>query len=931
MNAPMNQHNPDKKLVVRCTFNKNHKKITFQSAQRCTFDNLREKIVQCFSLSASSFDIWYKDDDGETLKIWTDDQLTGAITYFADAADDAHTSSASSIFSGRGFGSRKITLPVQIEVEYEGPSLSDTGSIASIEEYGSRNGDVGEWSSAFSARDLDDDSATVSSRDNGRLSTRSFVRNRVSSPLHGRASQLSGESSWDAFSGSTGPARSISRQDQDPFADSNGQSPNGILERLRLENDAASTDYDPLASDQRGTHWLKEQNERAKRSLGVLPASSASDESSFSLLEQEDQVGPLSLQRAPTGRYYYEYDSEASQSQMTGPEDRGFEIDPSIDGGINGKPRPTSRQWAWVTAQQDATALRPPPHTHRSDPSLETIVPAEILQNLDPPRGENLTCCSGCGRFLNYVKYVCYTCRDKETGSDISSPTSSNKGKGRDCPPFTYPPTPLQTNIYTSPLSLNFSSSSNTFVGSPSKRRPLPPQPSVSTSFATLVPPTSPRMATGYELCYECIEEVGHMHAIEAMNEPGSSPTTSNLSSSFPKDAAVQWRRAPPKQKGQLRHAYVEKIWGHNGWDDIVHTEKETEICSACSAKSSPQQMMYKCVSCERYQLCRACYSQVHDLHPVHTFLVLRGRPPSDSDVTYPKSSNDFEEPSNVHRGVECVNCRLEIVGARFHCVECASVDICSNCDSNGLPGNIDSADGGHHSSHLLIKITIPLSNSGVQSVSRKARNLWTKNPANVNRVEQATSEISSYARTVIGMGNKPESHDIPCDACQKPIIGVRYQCANCPAPQSGYNLCSSCEDASYTVHNPMHAFFKLPRPVDLPIKSSVPIIPQLYKVPAGPSSAVYDIGNPTGYLLSIIHPKVRCDCCYTEIQGAWFHCANCGKDLCSTCEKIDTHNDSHVFLVFKALVDMQILGNLIVNTEKPVPVLKNLVYTATD
>lgn len=50
-------------------------------------------------------------------------------------------------------------------------------------------------------------------------------------------------------------------------------------------------------------------------------------------------------------------------------------------------------------------------------------------------------------------------------------------------------------------------------------------------------------------------------------------------------------------------------------------------------------------------------------------------------------------------------SCRLEIVGARFHCVECESVDICSNCDSNGLPGNIDSADGGHHSSHLLIKV----------------------------------------------------------------------------------------------------------------------------------------------------------------------------------------------------------------------------------
>jgi hypothetical protein len=32
-------------------------------------------------------------------------------------------------------------------------------------------------------------------------------------------------------------------------------------------------------------------------------------------------------------------------------------------------------------------------------------------------------------------------------------------------------------------------------------------------------------------------------------------------------------------------------------------------------------------------------------------------------------------------------------------------VDICSNCESAGLPGNLDSADGGHNSSHILIKV----------------------------------------------------------------------------------------------------------------------------------------------------------------------------------------------------------------------------------
>ncbi len=54
------------------------------------------------------------------------------------------------------------------------------------------------------------------------------------------------------------------------------------------------------------------------------------------------------------------------------------------------------------------------------------------------------------------------------------------------------------------------------------------------------------------------------------------------------------------------------------------------------------------------------------------------------------------------------LSCLLDIVGARFHCAICDSVDICANCESAGLPGNLDSADGGHTSSHILIKVCHP-------------------------------------------------------------------------------------------------------------------------------------------------------------------------------------------------------------------------------
>jgi hypothetical protein len=42
------------------------------------------------------------------------------------------------------------------------------------------------------------------------------------------------------------------------------------------------------------------------------------------------------------------------------------------------------------------------------------------------------------------------------------------------------------------------------------------------------------------------------------------------------------------------------------------------------------------------------------------------------------------------------------------------------------------------------------------------------------------------------------------------------------------------------------------------------------------------------------------------RIVGKWYRCAFCAKDLCADCEEIDTHNNTHIFLVFKAPVDMQ-------------------------
>lgn len=95
------------------------------------------------------------------------------------------------------------------------------------------------------------------------------------------------------------------------------------------------------------------------------------------------------------------------------------------------------------------------------------------------------------------------------------------------------------------------------------------------------------------------------------------------------------------------------------------------------------------------------------------------------------------------------------------------------------------------------------------------------------------------------------------------------------------------------------------------------------YKQPAGPppdsrimsldpkgGSLVFEVHvvvshTFAAYLKDLLHSTAVCDRCMTCIQGAWFRCAYCGKDLCDACEELDNHNDTHLFMVFKAPVDM--------------------------
>lgn len=124
---------------------------------------------KCFSLYQTGYDIVWTDDEGDKCSIREDSDLDEAISYFgSEGAEPPGPSNMSVSSSGRSSsGSRKITIYVDICIDYDGPSLSETSSIASREEFevGDNQSD---WDlSNLSRSELEDDEVTVSSKDTG--------------------------------------------------------------------------------------------------------------------------------------------------------------------------------------------------------------------------------------------------------------------------------------------------------------------------------------------------------------------------------------------------------------------------------------------------------------------------------------------------------------------------------------------------------------------------------------------------------------------------------------------------------------------------------------------------------------------------------------------------------------------------------------------
>jgi hypothetical protein len=270
-------------------------------------------VEQCFSLYASPFVVSYKDDDGEVTDINSEEDLTEAIQYF-HSGDDGPISSSASAYSSRSSSSsgRKIVLRVDVHVDYDGPSLSDTASLSSLEEYKDRKVNGSELSFSLSSESgssslmkfkqnvepEEEAKTTIATQSTGGMNSGTTPRagDEPKGPTglqtQSQVGSMASTNSFSLLQRSGGPTRvpshqtlpplsteSVAQQQQDDLATTVD-----VFERLKLAELTVAVDArTPIAPSGRsgGTaQWLRDQNVQMMQSVIGVPASPSSKASS---------------------------------------------------------------------------------------------------------------------------------------------------------------------------------------------------------------------------------------------------------------------------------------------------------------------------------------------------------------------------------------------------------------------------------------------------------------------------------------------------------------------------------------------------------------------------------------------------------------------------------------------------------------------------
>ncbi|KAL4246320.1 hypothetical protein ABKN59_008948 [Abortiporus biennis] len=304
--------------------------------------------------------------------------------------------------------------------------------------------------------------------------------------------------------------------------------------------------------------------------------------------------------------------------------------------------------------------------------------------------------------------------------------------------------------------------------------------------------------------------------------------------------------------------------------------------CDACNVTVTGIRM--KCLDCDDYDLCTSClaspeqrrkHAASHVFFPINTpgdktgyFAAKKQRPTASPDTASHGSNNPSgtQRSRVIHENVACDQCRRNVEGIRFKCLDCPDFDLCQDCAEMG-------GKSAHNPFHAFFEIEQPGDVYVHTIFSGDGERVPERNSERNNTRPNFGTSVSQHPSLRRPSPPAPTNlyvHHSICNMCDSRIRGDRFKCLNCP----DFDTCSSCFAITSDQH-PGHGFVRIKDSDDLLMRDA--------------------LRN------AVTHPAT-CNFCHNVIHGTRYKCMHpsCPDyDLCQNCEAhpIPVHPSSHPFL----------------------------------
>ncbi|KAI8075708.1 hypothetical protein BDF21DRAFT_423513 [Thamnidium elegans] len=217
-------------------------------------------------------------------------------------------------------------------------------------------------------------------------------------------------------------------------------------------------------------------------------------------------------------------------------------------------------------------------------------------------------------------------------------------------------------------------------------------------------------------------------------------------------------------------------------------------ICDGCYTPIRGQR--WRCESCDDYDLCSTCKTRVNH-NQTHNFRFIKKETSfhaQENNVPDEKDTDSYE--SNPSQTIFiCDYCDSDIVGIRHTCGACPDFDLCHSCFSIVKE---------NHPEHIFV----------TRLVGAQAFNSKNIRASKNKKARPSISPWKSYDQE----NHTVQHFGVKCDNCDQDITGIRFKCGHC----INYDLCETCEEDSFSVHDSHHAFIKIRFPIQSIVKKVI-------------------------------------------------------------------------------------------------------------